>query len=126
MARQYVVTEEEMLSLVEGEVGPAPESCNGWDDDCDGSTDEGFDLGRACDEGVGACSARGVLVCNYDGGTMCNAQPRAPRAETCDNIDNDCDGTTDEALTRSCGTDEGQCTAGVSTCVETNARVRTH
>ena len=60
------------------DVGPAPEACNNRDDDCDASTDEGFDLttdaancgrcGNACPAGQrcvqGACQAGGGPVRN--------------------------------------------------------------
>ena len=54
-----------------GEVEPRPEVCNGDDDDCDGSVDEG--LLNAC----GFCD---------------------DNVEICDGIDNDCDGQTDEGV----------------------------
>ncbi|TNF32345.1 MAG: HYR domain-containing protein [Deltaproteobacteria bacterium] len=82
------------------EAAPAsssPERCNGLDDDCDGQTDDGFDLGAACTVGLGACeSAEGVRVCRADGTAACDGIPGNPVPEVCDAIDNDCDGFTDE------------------------------
>jgi hypothetical protein len=77
-----------------------PETCNGADDDCDGTVDEGFDVGGACD-GVGACGA-GVTECTPRGGIRCSSDPdgSAPqtRMESCNQRDDDCDGTTDEGF----------------------------
>ncbi len=72
---------------------PAPETCNGADDDCDGLTDE--DLG-ATPCGLGACFH-----------TQANCVDGAPREcdpmqgsgpETCDGRDEDCNGATDEGF----------------------------
>jgi N-acetylneuraminic acid mutarotase len=51
----------------------AAELCNGADDNCDGSTDEGFDLGASCEQPVDAChDLLGTMVCESDGaGTLC-------------------------------------------------------
>ncbi|MFB6262721.1 MAG: MopE-related protein [Bradymonadaceae bacterium] len=75
-----------------------PETCNGTDDDCDGSVDEDFtSLGRNCTVGTGQCERRGVMVCAAGGSTAtCGATPGKPSTEICDGKDNDCDGTTDE------------------------------
>ena len=40
------------------------ESCNGHDDDCDGTTDEGFNVGANCFTRVDNCSTPGEFVCN--------------------------------------------------------------
>ncbi len=104
---------------------PSAETCNGRDDDCDGQTDEGFDVGAACTVGLGACAASGQKVCAAGGAaTECNAVPGTPSAETCNQVDDDCDGQTDDGLpaccqpsaTRSCGADVGVCQAGTETC----------
>ncbi len=76
----------------------AVERCDGVDDDCDGAVDEGFELGQACDGGVGQCAAAGVWICDGDGGRRCDAEVGEPVAEACNGLDDDCDGATDEDL----------------------------
>ncbi len=78
---------------------PGCDICNDLDDDCDGSTDEHLVLGQPCSEGVGACARNGVSQCAEDGTIGCSAVAGEPRDELCgDNIDNNCDGETDEGF----------------------------
>ena len=69
-----------MCNAVAGAPSVAGELCgNGLDDDCDGQTDEGFDVGSACHNGIAACMRGGVKVCTADGlTTLCNAVPAQP------------------------------------------------
>ncbi|MCZ7683433.1 MAG: putative metal-binding motif-containing protein [Sandaracinaceae bacterium] len=103
--------------------GTRTETCNGEDDDCDGSTDEDFMVGSSCSDGVGACLRTGTRTCNPGGtGTVCSATPGTPGVETCDGIDNDCDASVDEddmgrALTRPCY-DGPSGTAGIGSCMQ--------
>ena len=113
--------------------GTGAEVCNGVDDDCDGNTDEGYSLmdwngqtrllGQSC--GTGACGG-GLVVCNVGGtGTVCSTEGTI-QAERCNNVDDDCDGDTDEGfsyqdwnaqtrlLGQSCGT--GACGGGQVVC----------
>ncbi|MBN2497050.1 MAG: putative metal-binding motif-containing protein [Deltaproteobacteria bacterium] len=92
-------------------VSAASELCDDADNDCDGTTDDPFidgtviydggpfagdagkQLGEAC--GTGAC-ANGLVVCTTDMlgltcDTLVNATP-----ETCDDADQDCNGTADD------------------------------
>jgi MYXO-CTERM domain-containing protein len=106
----------------EGDDPGGTETCNGQDDDCDGSADEDFaNKGGSCSEGVGACRDGGTFVCSADGsGTTCSATPSSPSAEICNGIDDNCDGQVDENLTRSCGQSTGMCQTGTETCSNGN------
>ncbi|MBI4163144.1 MAG: lamin tail domain-containing protein [Candidatus Aenigmarchaeota archaeon] len=75
----------------------ATEICNYLDDNCNNLTDEGFDVGSVCIEGTGACQDTGIKICLANGtGTVCNAVPGQPTNETCNNIDDNCNGQIDE------------------------------
>jgi Putative metal-binding motif len=79
------------------------EKCNSLDDDCDGKIDEDFPgLGVACDDGEkGVCKGAGAIACNAaQNGTECklSAQGGTPGTETCNSLDDDCDGKVDEGL----------------------------
>jgi hypothetical protein len=96
----------------------ATELCDNKDNDCDNSTDENVTRQTTC--GVGECAGNtGTETCTSGvwGNNTCN--PRAgASAETCDNRDNDCDGSKDENLTRqtTCGVGECAGNTGNETC----------
>ena len=87
------------------------ERCNGLDDDCDEEIDEEWDLGAVCFDGEGACRRGGVVVCGGEAGTQCSATAADPSEEICNGLDDDCDAFVDEDL----GLGEG-CTEGVGAC----------
>ena len=105
--------------------GPKAEAadltCDGLDGDCDGATDEDYlPLATSC--GVGACAAAGNTSC-VAGGVTDSCVAGSPSAETCDGIDNNCNGATDDGVpsqsfyTGAAGTDGvGICQAGTKTC----------
>nr|MDQ3037047.1 DUF4114 domain-containing protein [Myxococcota bacterium] len=85
---------------------PRPEICNGRDDDCDSSTDEGLTM--ACSTVCGA----GTRACV--GGAFGACSARMPSGETCNAGDDDCDGSIDEGLSRGCAS---SCGSGTEICV---------
>ena len=76
--------------------------CDNIDNDCDTQADEPFtNKNQACFESgkQGVCQGTGTFVCTSDKkGTQCNITTAgiAPSNETCDGLDNDCDGKVDE------------------------------
>ena len=89
----------------DGHIGPSDEICDGLDNNCNGSADEGIANSTAivCYEGpegtmaVGECRA-GIRYCT-DGGfdVPCDGQI-LPTVEVCDNLDNNCNGEVDEGF----------------------------
>ena len=114
---------------------PVAELCgNAVDDDCDLQTDEGFDgqFGIACNVGLGRCAAAGVTVCGPEGTAICNAVAGSPLPESCDGIDNNCDGQTDEGFDlqrdpQNCGVCDHACLLpnATASCVTGNCEVDT-
>jgi hypothetical protein len=100
-------------------VQPSAETCDGLDNDCNGVVDDGNPGGgQACNTGhLGICAA-GTTVCST-GHLACN-QTNQPSAETCDGLDNDCNGVVDDGNPGgglSCNTGLlGVCAAGTTTC----------
>jgi hypothetical protein len=89
----------ESWTTCEADVMPIPEICNGIDDDCNGQTDEIFDIGEDCYSGLGECRVKGSYVCDIETGNQkCNATPlESTSEEICNNNkDDDCDGNVDE------------------------------
>ena len=101
----------------QGEVTPIGERCNGIDDDCDATLDEALG-GDACQQGQGICATAGTTVCHPDGRIACDAEPAAPRAETCNALDDDCDGRTDEGLGLGAA-----CVEGIGLCAAPGVRI---
>jgi hypothetical protein len=86
------------FGLCEGEGGPSAEICDGVDNDCDGTVDDGDPGGgAACDTGLSGVCAAGLTTC-LSGELACN-QDVFPSTEVCNALDDDCDGTVDEDTT---------------------------
>lgn len=91
----------------EGSVTPATDTCgDGLDQDCNGTPDDGNGCcregatvrcysGPTGTQGVGICRA-GVRTCDASGAYGACAGEVLPRRETCNGVDDDCDGTVDD------------------------------
>ncbi|MBI4701581.1 MAG: hypothetical protein HY744_10540 [Deltaproteobacteria bacterium] len=79
--------------LVENQI---PEKCNGVDDDCDGKIDDDpQDAGKACGKSNLFPCVLGSEQCQ--GGQLVCVGAIEPKAESCNGIDDDCDGKMDLA-----------------------------
>jgi hypothetical protein len=96
------------------------ETCNRIDDDCDSRTDEDFPVGELCDGDDNDLCKNGSNVCSPDRtGVVCGNEWITNIVETCNSIDDDCDGTTDEGFGAGVpcdGADEDQCALGRMVC----------
>ncbi len=104
---------------------PAVETCNGLDDDCNGVVDEDL-AGPPCAFSQGVCVGASAVCGGAAGWLECGAAEYGsdyePGEVSCEGLDNDCDGSTDEGCvctngdTQSCGSDVGACERGIQTC----------
>jgi hypothetical protein len=110
---------------------PQPEICNGLDDDCDGTTDDNVtDANLDCGSSLGICTPGKSTCCTSASGTCTPVAANGSNAtggdtlrcvggvqatgETCNGLDDNCNGLTDEGATQSCYDLAGM--AGVGIC----------
>jgi hypothetical protein len=86
------------------------ETCNGADDDCDAASDEGFNLGMACDGADSDACVEGTITCAGDGSAACSDQT-VSTVEVCNGLDDDCRNGADDGFALG-----GSCSAGVGAC----------
>ena len=110
-----------------GGVGPASELCDGRNDEnCNGTVDEGCGCTagtpRACGTDVGACVA-GTQTCTTGGLWGACAGSVGPVVETCNSVDDDCNGLIDDGGVCATSPPIATCPAAIDALVLTTASV---
>jgi hypothetical protein len=108
------------------QVQASAEVCDGKDNNCNGTVDEGNPGGGSSCTAMGAVGEcrKGTYAC-MGGGIVCVAG--SPQAETCDGLDNNCDGVVDNGnpgggaacssgLSGICSAGTTQCSSGAIKC----------
>ena len=141
----YTKRDKEDILYCDGEVrSNAYETCNGLDDDCDGTVDNPWQVNRDYWDSKNECIDDVMGVCRFseqvciDGHYVC-IPPQSYGEEKCDGRDNDCDGEIDEdtendpifdASERYIYTGDpdtinvGECRAGYRECVNGQINIR--
>ena len=96
---------------------PAAETCNGYDDDCNGQSDDGLaPTGCEVSNDHGTCA--GTSTCQGEQGWVCDAATPGP--DLCNGADDDCNGVIDDSFPTvgaACdGDDEDVCAGGTWAC----------
>ncbi|MBU0550240.1 DUF1565 domain-containing protein, partial [Myxococcota bacterium] len=99
---------------------PSEEICDGLDNDCDGTTDEGLG-GGVCVVGQGLCRREGTRICAPPEGLRCDVEPGPVALEICDGFDNDCDGVVDNGF--DLNSDPNHCGACNLSCAQPHAEM---
>jgi hypothetical protein len=88
---------------------PATEVCDGEDNDCNGQVDEAFPLlGKDCDSGADPDQcATGTYSCTAEGKMACVGDEAV--VESCNGLDDTCEGNIDEGFANTDGDDEADC-----------------
>ena len=106
----------ERLLVCQQVTQPVAEQCDGLDNNCNNTVDDGLQSSERCiaPNQRGEC-ANGQKACGGSAGWQCSpAQPRQEASLGCNGKDDDCDGAIDN------GVPDGQpCTRGVGECAKT-------